>query len=222
MSRYLTCGAIATLIGSSAACNALLGIDDADRPHGDGGMVDPDATTRVCDTPANISLVAATPTTSHLDHHQSDGGASMLFLLNGETKPDALALELYDSMGGHGAVNAVGAYTLTTGDSVLASCGICVAIYTDYDRNAEQPFSQTYFAVAQGTLRLDTFDAQGLSGSLKGLKLRQVEFDQGATSDVPDGCTVTVQDAEFTAEWSASAASADATPRSRAEAVLAR
>jgi hypothetical protein len=41
--------------------------------------------------------------------------------------------------------------------------------------SAPLAFSQTYFVIAQGTLTLDTFDATGIAGSLRGLQLRQVD-----------------------------------------------
>jgi len=208
--QWLLRGGLAALVALTAACNTILGIDNVAQ----GPAVGPDAGVDAppCDIAPDFTLVAATPSTSGLNHHMSDAGASLLFLLNNDPKPDALAMDLYDNMGGHGVVNAVGSYTLTAGDATLASCGICVGIYTNFD-SAAKTFSQTYFAAAQGTLKLDMFDATGITGSLKGLKLRQVDLSGDSTRDIAGGCTVTIEDAEFTAKWSTAVAPASAAPR---------
>jgi hypothetical protein len=206
VSQWTRGGCLATLVALTAACNSILGVDDVtpesmeSSPSIDAGM---DA--RQCDVMPDFTLVAATPSTSALSHHMNGAGASLLFLLNNDAKPDALAMDLYDNMGGHATVNAVGTYNLSTSDAALSSCAICVAVYTNFDSSANM-FSQTYFAAAQGTLKLTMFDATGISGSLKGLKLRQVELSGGATRDIAGGCTVTIEDAEFTAKWSTAAA----------------
>lgn len=182
------CIGLAAIAASTAACNAVLGISDLDSGS--------------CDVAASFTLVAGNPTTTVLDHHMS-GGTSLLFLLNQDAMPDAISLDLYDDMGGHGVVNAVGSYALTSGDAAFASCGICVALYADFDASSKT-FSQTYFAVTQGTLVLDMFDTTGIRGSLHGLQFRQV--DQSTGRDVANGCTVTIDDVEFAAQWSTSVA----------------
>ncbi len=195
-SQWILRGVFTALVVLTAACNTILGINDITRESIDAQR---------CDVMPDFTLVAATPSTSALSHHMTGGGASLLFLLNNDSKPDALAMDLYDSIGGHGVVNAVGSYTLTALDAALASCGICVGIYTDFD-SGTKTFSQTYFAAAQGTLKLDTFDATGIVGSLRGLKLREVDLSGGSMRDIAGGCTVTIEDAEFTAKWSTAAA----------------
>lgn len=213
ISQLIIGGGLAAVVSLTAACNAILGVDDVTAEPAAGPMgpdAGPDATP--CDVAGDFTLVAATPSTSVLNHHMAGGGASLLFLLNADAKPDALAMDLYDSMGSHGVINAAGAYSLTSGDAVLASCGICIGVYTNFDSSAKT-FSQTYFAAAQGTLKLDTFDATGISGSLRGMKLRQVDLSGGTTRDITGGCTVTIEDAEFTAKWATAAAPAAAALR---------
>jgi hypothetical protein len=210
ISRWILGGGLAAVVSLTAACNTILGVGDVTAQPAVGPMAPdagPDATP--CDVAADFTLVAATPSTSVLNHHMTGGGTSLLFLLNADPKPDALALDLYDSMGGHGVVNAAGTYSLTSGDAALASCGICIGVYTDFDSSAKT-FSQTYFAAAQGSLKLDTVDATGISGSLRGLKLRQVDLSGGTMRDIAGGCTVTIEDAEFTAKWATAAAPAAA------------
>ncbi|HEX7838566.1 MAG TPA: hypothetical protein VF469_13920 [Kofleriaceae bacterium] len=193
-SPWMLRGGLAALVALTAACNAILGVNDVTQE------LDAGVDARPCNVAPDFTLVAATPTTSALSHHTTGGGTGLAFLLNADTKPDTLAMDLYDSMGGHGVVNAVGSYTLTSGDAALATCGICVGVYADFD-SGTKTFSQTYFAAAQGTLKLDMFDATGIAGSLKGLKLRQVDLSGGTMRDIAGGCTVTIEDAEFTAKW---------------------
>jgi hypothetical protein len=204
-SQWIHRASLTAIVAMTTACNAILGINEV-TPEAMAGPHGPDASVDAprCDILPAFTLVAATPSTSALNHHMTGDGASLLFLLNNDPKPDALAMDLYDNMGGHDVVNAVGSYDLMSGDAALASCGICVGAYTDFD-SGTKTFSQTYFAVAQGTLKLNMFDATGISGSLKGLKLRQVDLSGGNTRDITGGCTVTIADAEFTAEWSTAA-----------------
>jgi hypothetical protein len=207
ISQWMLRGCIVPLAALTAACNAMLGIDDVTPESVMTTRPDAGIDAQRCDIMSNFTLIAATPSTSVLNHHMTGGGASLLFLLNNDPKPDALAMDLYDSMGGHGVVNAVGSYTLTVSDTALASCGICVGVYTDFD-SSTKTFSQAYFAAAQGTLKLDMFDATGISGSFKGLKLRQVDFSGDNMREIAGGCTVTIADAEFTAKWANAAAPA--------------
>ncbi|MEO7730093.1 MAG: hypothetical protein ABIY55_03905 [Kofleriaceae bacterium] len=213
VSHWMLRGSAAALVVLTAACNSLLGVSDVTGEAVDARVATPDARpdaiggppSRQCDVAPDFTLIAATPATSVLNKHTNDGGASLLFLLNNDTKPDALALNLYDNMGGHGVVNAVGSYTFGAPDASLATCALCVDLVTDFDSGTKM-FSQTYFAAAQGTLKITTFDATGITGSLKGLKLREVDLSGTTTTDIPGGCTVTIGDAEFTAEWSTSLA----------------
>jgi hypothetical protein len=191
-------GGLAALGTLTAACNAILGVNDVTEEPTAGADAGADA--HPCDVASDFALIMAPPSPSSLSHHMADGGASLAFLLNNDTKPDGLVMELYDNMGGHGVVNAVGSYTLTTADARLDTCAICVFIFTDFD-SSTSTFSQVYFAAAQGTLKLTMFDAIGITGSLEGLKLRQVNL-SGGMFDVVDGCSVTIEDAEFTATWS--------------------
>jgi len=209
VSQWMLRGGLTALVALTAACNTILGIDDVnpESPGTDAGI---DA--QRCDVMPHFTLIAATPSTSFLSHHMTGGGASLGFVLNNDPKFDGLAMDLYDSMGGHGVVNAVGSYSLTASDATVASCGICVGLYADYDSGTKM-FSQTYFAAAQGTLKLDMFDATGIVGSLKNLKLRQVDLSGGSMRDIVGGCTVTIDDTEFTAKWSTAAAPAIAALR---------
>jgi hypothetical protein len=198
-SRFmLRCG-LAALVTLTAACNAILGVNDVTEEPAAG--TDAGAGAHPCDVASDFALIMAPPSVLLLSHHTADDGTSLAILLNNDTKPDGIVMELYDNMGGHGVVNAVGSYTLTTADAWLGTCAICISIFTDFD-SSTSTFSQTYFAAAQGTLKLSRFDATGITGSLEGLKLRQVDLSGDSMFDVVNGCSVTIEDAEFTATWS--------------------
>jgi len=188
-SRAVLRGGLAALVALTAACNAILGINDVTEEPAPG-----------CDLTPDLALITATPSISLLSHLMTGGGVGLGFPLDDDTMRDVLVMALYDNMGGHGVVNAVGSYTLTTADAWLGTCAICIAVATDFDPTTKM-FSQNYFA-AQGTLQIDMLDATGIAGSLKGLKLRQVDLSGDSMSDVVDGCSVTIEDAEFTATWS--------------------
>jgi hypothetical protein len=92
-------------------------------------------------------------------------------------------------------LTAPGTYSLKTSDQILASCGICLFVYGDFDA-ATSKFAQRFMPVAQGTLRITRADAAGLAGQLQGLRFREVTT-EGTPQDVPGGCTVEVRDVRF-------------------------
>jgi hypothetical protein len=95
-------------------------------------------------------------------------------------------------------------YALTTSDAKLETCGICGAVSANFDKTTSK-FSQTYFASGQGILKLISIDSFGMNGRLTGLKFRHVNIANSVTSEVNDGCMSTIEDVEFTAEYSGTA-----------------
>ncbi len=188
MRSILLRGGVLAAISLAAACNSIIGVDDV-------SLVPPDAAP-LCNVNSNFGLVVSNPSTTDLYRRTSDGGPSLLFLLNTDTKPDVLDVSLYDNMGGHGILNKVGSYTLTAGDAKLETCGICVGVYVDFDRDTSM-FSQSYLALAQGSLVLTTVDSTRMAGRLQGLKFRHVNNSGGSTKDINDGCFVTIDDVQF-------------------------
>lgn len=179
----------------TAACTSLIGVEDVE-------LAPPDAAPPArCDVHPEFDLVVSNPATTVLSRRSSDGGPSLLFLLNTDPKPDALSVLLYDNMGGHGVLNAPGTYSLTAADAKLETCGICVFVYGDYDR-ASSTFSQTFMALGQGSLKLTKADSAGLTGQLQGLKLRHVDVSGSTTKEVADGCAVAVDDVRFDLSYS--------------------
>jgi hypothetical protein len=204
-------GGLVALVALTAACNAVLGVEDV-TPLPDATSP-PDA--QSCDVAPDISLVTSNPSTSTLTHHASDSGVDLAIRLNVDAMPDAMDMGLYDSMGGHGIVNAVGTYSLTAADSKFETCGICITVFTNFDASSST-FSQAYMASAQGSLTLTRADTTGMTGRLQGLKLRQIDqasLMSGTTKDASGGCTVTIEDVEFTMSYSAVAAPATAVLR---------
>jgi hypothetical protein len=194
--RWALRGCLVTLAALSAACNAILGVNDV-TPESANLDANASIDAQQCDVLHEFTLVAANPQTSLLGHHTTDSGTSLLFLLNSDPRPDIVALDLYDNMGGHVVVNATGTFPLSSSDAELSTCGVCVEIFADVDKTTTTP-SQTYLA-SRGTLKLTKFDTTGVAGSLTNLELRQV--DSSAAQDIPNGCIVTIDDAEFSAEW---------------------
>jgi len=188
--------AVATL---TVACNALVG------DSGDFQLAPPDAGIDApkvdCKVNPDFGIVASNAVTARLSHRTSDGGPSLLFLLNADAKPDALSVLLYDNMGGHGVLNAKGTFSLGATDAKLETCGICAEVLVDFDRTAAT-VAATYLATAQGTLTLTKADATGLTGRMQSLKLRHVEISGNVTHEVADGCAVTIGDVEFDLPYS--------------------
>ena len=178
----------------AASCNSLLGIDDV-------GPLPPEP---MCDIAPDLNLVVANSATSLLRQCSNGGGNCLSLFLNNDATPDTLSLQLYDGLGGHGAVNAPGMYALTTSDAKLETCGICGAVSANFDKTTSK-FSQTYFASGQGILKLISIDSFGMNGRLTGLKFRHVNIANSVTSEVNDGCMSTIEDVEFTAEYSGTA-----------------
>lgn len=177
------------------ACADVLGIDDV-------ALDQPGTGASTCTAVAHLGVLPTT-TPMVLSHH-TDGALvvpQLLVLLNGDAKPDALVLRLYDNMGQHGVFAPAAAdYPVTTGDSRLETCGLCVFVETDYDSGASQ-FAQTYWASSQGSLHLTRNDTVGVAGSLRNLRLRTVDTSGGTTRDLPDHCTLTIDGLDFDARY---------------------
>lgn len=185
----------AAAIALATACTAVIGVEDVELAPPDG----PPAAT--CSVNKEFELVVSNPSTSVLSRRSSDGGPSLLFLLNTDAKPDALSALLYDNMGGHGVLNAPGTYLLSAADAKLETCGICLFVDADYDRSAGTS-SQTFMALGQGTLTLTTATTTRMVGRLGGLKFRHVDISGSVTREIADGCTVAIDDVRFDMSYS--------------------
>lgn len=177
-------------------CTSLLGVEDVELVAPDAG-IEPDASINnaVCDVDPRISLVTSNPATTVLSRNNS-GGASMALFLNTDTKFDSFGLSLYDNMGNHGALNAPGTYALTAADTDIATCGICVTVFANYDSATKMP-SQIYFAEAAGSLTLIDADATRFHGRLQNLQLRHVNKVGSNYVSANDSCRIALPDVEF-------------------------
>jgi hypothetical protein len=191
-------GGLAALASLTVACNSLVGLPDVSPQTVDAGpRPDAPVDTPMCDVASSFSLISSNPSTSILTR-TSTGAPNMLFLLNADAKPDALQVLLYSNLAGHGNLTTPGTYSLTAGDAKLETCGICAAVQTNFDNNATPKYSQTYFALTQGSLTINSATTTTrLVGRMQSLKFRRVNLSSSGTVDVNDGCLVTIGDVEF-------------------------
>ena len=196
-------GALAAIASLTIACNTVLGVDNVSlarpdaRPSPDAA---PDATP--CEVDPRFQLVATPPAGASLIH-LSSGSPSLLIFMNDDPRPDGLFLQLYDGMGNHPVLNAVGTYQLNGFDAKLETCGICAFIAVNINRTAGTS-EQQYFATGTGDLTLTTASATRMTGSMHNLEFRHVDTTSG-TSDIPDGCAVKIDTVEFDIAYSAAA-----------------
>lgn len=192
-------GGLAALASLTMACNAILGVEDVAALSPDSGQM---PVPSACDVASDFMRVMSDPSTSLLSR-TSDGSPGLLFLLDTDPKPDSLFMALFDGKGGHGALSAPGTYALTASDAQIGICGICIEVNADFD-SSTSTFSQTFWADPQGTLTISRADNTGLAGRIQGLKFRHVNIANGISSDIDDGCSVTVEDVEFDLSYSSS------------------
>lgn len=194
----------APALALTSACNTLIGMEDVELADEEPPPPPPPT----CNVAERFGLIASNPETTSLIHRggTSTGGASLLFLLNTDARPDSFVMQLYDNMGGHGVLNAVGNYTVTAADAKLETCGICLLVNTDFDSSGAGSFRETFMAQAQGTLSLTTATTTRLAGRIQRLKLRRVDNSGGVTREVADPCSVTIDDVVFDMPYSTSAA----------------
>src|SRR5262249_13265073 len=119
---------------------------------------------------------------------------------------DALLIALHDNRGGHGTLQAFGAYQLTSNDSRLETCGICVLAGADFN-SMTQSYAQDYVPRAQGQLQITTATTTQLIGSMQDLVVRHVNLDTDThtTTDASDGCTTTIDEIDFNLTYSTAA-----------------
>lgn len=164
------------------ACNTLLEVEDVSSLE--------------CHTKSDYQVIMSDSTTI-LESFQ-DGGAipRMRFLLNNAS----MEIRLYDKLGGHGILNMDGvSQSLTPEDAEFGTCGICVAISVEF--NTETGVVNQEFRAFEGKLALRTANSVQLDGSMHDLKFRHVITQSTTTgymtTELNDGCFITVHDIEF-------------------------
>jgi len=204
MKRFqnISCLALATIGAFTAGCNSVLGIGDV-APEPDAGIIvstpPPDADRSACKLDAHFSQITMTSLS-----RGTDGSPNIFVQLS---DADALLIALHDNKGGHGALQTFGTYQLTSADSKLETCGICVLIGADFN-STTQSFAQDYVPRMQGQLQITTATTTQLIGSMQKLVLRHVNLDTGTqtTTDASDGCTTTIDEIDFNLTYSSAAA----------------
>lgn len=215
LARTIRAGGLAALALLTMACNSIIGVEDVSALSPDAGPIPASGS---CDVASDFSRVVSSPSTSLLSHTNS-GSPGLLLLLNTDPKPDSLFMALFDGKGGHAALSAPGTYSLTASDARIETCGICLEVDTDFDSSASS-FSQTFWADPQGSLTISRADSTGLAGRIQGLRFRHVNIASGASTDIDDGCSVTIEDVEFDLSYSSSVTAARFTGIARQRSVV--
>ncbi len=174
-------GFVTVLASSTMACNTLLGVEDV-------FPLD-------CHINSDFKKIASDTTTTSLTR-VPNGSLTAPELDFQLTSQQELVVGLYDNTGQHGTLTQPGTYPLLADDARDETCGICVALYVDFDTGASTN-SVTYQAFGQGDLQLSTADSTRLAGSIHNLRLRHVTTTDTSTTEINDGCTVTIEDVEF-------------------------
>jgi hypothetical protein len=197
--QYILCFALATIGGLAAGCNSVLGVADVALEPDAGVVVStppPDVDRSACKLDARFPQITMTSLS-----RGTDGSPNIFVRLNGA---DALLIALHDNAGGHGALQTFGTYQLTSADSRLETCGICVLAGADYN-STSQSYAQDYVSRMQGQLQITTATTTQLIGSMQDLVLRHVNLDTGTntTTDASDGCTTAIGEIDFNLTYSA-------------------
>jgi hypothetical protein len=192
-------GFLVSVILSSTACNAILGMVDV-TPQS------PSVTDASVACPINSRFGMVNSDASTTLSRLTNNGApysSLEFLLNPDTEPDYLLVELYDNMGQHGSLLTPGSTNvLTPADAVSSSCGICVSIEVNFDTGTSL-VREAYWALGEGSLTVREADVNHLAGKLHGLRFRRVTT-SGPTMDVADNCSVVIDDVDFNVPYTTS------------------
>ena len=168
---FIRGGAIVGVAALATACNAIIGVVD----------VSP-----ICQVDADIKLVMSGAQASLSTYQDKGATASELVMpLNANAN---LTLDLYDT--------TVAVHPLTMTDAQFDTCNVCVYIESN-SGTATGMMPQALWALGQGELTLTKADSTGLTGSMQGLKLRQVTTAQVAFTEIDNGCMVAIDDVQF-------------------------
>jgi|GEM_PF-1997379 len=209
----------AALFLSTALLTACLGTADdtaAPDPVGDDGPGAPSTPGTPDDgtpppNPALCSLEAAYPDLgvvdgtalyAPIDPNVPDGPHVVRLAIGIGQGPivDILFIDLWEGFGGFTNGLVPGEFQLVGAEADLATCGACVYMGGDID-TVNGTVAQQFHA-SGGTLTIDTLNpiAGGqFVGSISNVTMREVIVDpvSSVLTDVPDGCTTTVQAAGF-------------------------
>ncbi len=195
--KTATCFAAVLALSTFAACGG--GSDDAPDAR---ITITPDANTGTPDAPPANCLTATSHGTVTPGEQlaEADDLAAPTFLgyqalLNADTAPDIIGLELYDGLGALAGGIAPGTYTIAGDDLNYISCGLCVRIFTDA---TETEIGSQYLATG-GTVTI-TQVTPNIQGTMSNITTETVTIAPDFTSTpVGDGCTSAVTSLAFDA-----------------------
>jgi hypothetical protein len=114
------------------------------------------------------------------------------------TKPDLIAIELWDGYGAFMDGDATtGTFTIQGMDTAVATCGVCIYIYSDATV-AEGVIvdSEKDYIATGGTLMVDSISGN-FTGSASDLTFTEIDQTDENGAALPGGCTTAVGSATF-------------------------
>ncbi len=199
---------LAACSGSEDLDPAETGTDASDETGGDEGMPPGDdmPAPRVCLVGEDLGdLGAIEDAVATVEAQEPDDPESPLALRLGielDEGPlvDILSIDLYDAAGAFEEGLAPGTYSLGGLEADFAECGACVYITGDTDLEADTVEQQ--FQANGGSITIeaaDTTPGGTFRGSLANVTMREVLIDLRGQTEVPDGCTISIDALTFEA-----------------------
>ena len=201
------------LLSLLAAQGLGCGGDDDGSSNDTGGEPDaawdfPDAAVPLCTDFAAVDLGALEPIPgaeavqkANPDPPEGNPDAKTLQLLgtaaNG-TKPDLIAIELWDGYGAFMDGDATtGEFTIEGMDTAVATCGVCIYIYADATlADGAIVDSEKDYIATGGTLTVDSISGN-FTGSASNLTFTEIDQTDENGAALPGGCTTAVPSATF-------------------------
>lgn len=114
------------------------------------------------------------------------------------TKPDMIAIELWDGYGAFMDGDATtGTFTIEGMDTAVATCGVCIYIYADATlADGAIVDSEKDYIATGGSLTVDSI-AGNFTGSVSGLTFTEIDQTDENGAALPGGCETAVQSATF-------------------------
>lgn len=197
------------LLAGAGCC----GDDDGSSTDGTGSQPDaawdfPDAAQPVCSdfTAADLGALDPIPGATATDKANPDppagnADARSLQLLgtaaNG-TKPDLIAIELWDGYGAFMDGDAMtGNFAIEGDETAVATCGVCIYVYADATlADGAIVDSEKDYIATGGSITIDSIDGN-FTGSATGLTFTEIDQTDENGAALPGGCTTAVSSATF-------------------------
>ncbi len=114
------------------------------------------------------------------------------------TKPDLIAIELWDGYGAFMDGDATtGTFTIEGDDAVVATCGVCIYIYADATlADGQIVDSEKDYIATGGSLTVDSITGN-FTGAASGLTFTEIDKTDENGAPLPGGCETAVPSADF-------------------------